>query len=92
MHKLACQARIVKTHGSPPLLNTTESRTPGQGPWVIQRPSEGAAKPTNIVSLCEFLGWCLAAPLLSHYVESWSPRPAFAVGMGSLVLSQTNLT
>ena len=91
-HKLACQDRIVKTHGSPPLLNTTESRTLGQGSWVIQRPSEGAAKPTEIVSLREFLGWCLAARLLSHHVESWSPCPAFGVGMGSLVLSWTNLT
>ena len=91
-HKLACQARMVKTHGSPPLLNTTESRTLGQGSWVIQRPSEGTAKPTKIVSLCEFLSWSLAAPLLSHHMESWSPCPAFGVGMGSFVLSWTNLT
>jgi len=83
---------MVKTHGSPPLLNTTESRTLGQGSWVIQRPSEGTAKPTKIVSLCEFLSWSLAAPLLSHHMESWSPCPAFGVGMGSFVLSWTNLT
>ena len=91
-NKPAYQARMVKTHESPPLLNTTESRTLGQGPWVTQRPSERAAKPTRIVSRCEFLGWCLAAPLLSHHMESWSPCPAFGVGMGSLVLSWTNLT